>query len=63
MNKASGGDGIPGELVQILKDDAVTVLHSLCQHIWKPPPWPQDWKRRGNWKWRGETDMTQDRVQ
>ena len=44
-NKASGGDGIPGELVQILKDDAVTVLHSLCQHIWKPPPWPQDWKR------------------
>ena len=37
-NKASGGDGIPVELFQILKDDAVTVLHSLCQHIWKPPP-------------------------
>ena len=44
-NKAGGGDGIPGELFQILKDDAVTVLHSLCQHIWKPPQWPQDWKR------------------
>ena len=45
MNKASGGDGIPGELFQILKDDAVTVLHSICQQIWKTQQWPQDWKR------------------
>jgi len=45
MNKASGGDGIPGELFQILKDDAVKVLHSTCQHIWKSQQWPQDWKR------------------
>ena len=44
-NKASGGDGIPVELVQILKDDAVKVLHSICQHIWKTQQWPQDWKR------------------
>ena len=45
MNKASGGDGIPGELFQILKDDAVKVLHSICQQIWKTQPWPQDLKR------------------
>jgi len=45
MNKASGGDGILVELFQILKDDAVKVLHSLCQHIWKTQQWPQDWKR------------------
>ena len=45
MNKASGGDGIPVELFQILKDDAVKVLHSVCQHIWKTQQWPQDWKR------------------
>ena len=44
MNKASGGDGIPGELFQILKDDAVKVLHSVCQQIWKTQQWPQDWK-------------------
>ena len=44
-NKASGGDGIPVELFQILKDDAVKVLHSLCQQIWKTQQWPQDWKR------------------
>ena len=44
MNKASGGDGIPVELCQILKDDAVKVLHSICQHIWKTQQWPQDWK-------------------
>ena len=44
-NKASGGDGIPVELFQILKHDAVKVLHSLCQQIWKAQPWPQDWKR------------------
>ena len=45
MNKASGGDGIPVELSQILKDDAVKVLHSACQQIWKTQQWPQDWKR------------------
>ena len=45
MNKASGGDGIPVELFQILKDDAVKVLHSICQQIWKTQHWPQDWKR------------------
>ena len=45
MNKASGGDGIPVELFQILKDDAVKVLHSICQHIWKTQQWPQDWNR------------------
>ena len=45
MNKASGGDGIPVELFQILKDDAVKMLHSICQQIWKAEQWPQDWKR------------------
>ena len=44
-NKASGGDGIPIQLFQILKDDAVKVLHSICQPIWKTQQWPQDWKR------------------
>ena len=43
-NKVSGGDGIPVELFQILKDDAVKVLHSICQQIWKTQQWPQDWK-------------------
>ena len=45
INKTSGGDGIPVELFQILKDDAVKVLHSICQQIWKTQQWPQDWKR------------------
>ena len=45
MNKASGGDEIPVELFQILKDDAVKVLHSICQQIQKTQQWPQDWKR------------------
>ena len=45
MSKASGGDEIPVELFQILKDDAVKVLHSICQQIWKTQKWPQDWKR------------------
>ena len=45
INKASGGDGIPVELFQILKDDAVKVLHSICKQIWKTQQWPQDWKR------------------
>ena len=45
MNKASGDDGIPVELFQILKDDAEKVLHSICQQIWKTQQWPQDWKR------------------
>ena len=44
-NKASGGNGISTELLQILKDDAVKVLHSICQQIWKTQQWPQDWKR------------------
>ena len=44
-NKASGGDGIPVEVFQILKDDAVKMLHSICQQIWKTRQWPQDWKR------------------
>ena len=44
-NKASGGDGIPAELFQILKDDALKVLHSICQQNWKTQQWPQDWKR------------------
>ena len=45
MNKSSGGDGIPAELFQILKDNAVKVLRSVCQQIWKTQQWPQDWKR------------------
>ena len=45
MNKASGGDGIPVELFQTLKDDAVKMLHSICQQIWKTQQWPQNWKR------------------
>ena len=45
MNKASGGDGIPAELFQILKNDAVKVLHSIYQQIWKTQQWPRDWKR------------------
>ena len=45
MNKASGGDGTPVELFQILNDDAVKVLHSICQQIWKTQQWPEDWKR------------------
>ena len=45
VNKASGGDGIPAELFQILKDDAMKVLDSICQQIWKTQQWPQDWNR------------------
>ena len=45
MNKDTGGDGIPAELFQILKDDAVKVLHSICQQIWKTQQWPKEWKR------------------
>ena len=45
MNKASGGDEIPTELLQILKDGVVNVLHSICQQIWKTQQWPQDWKK------------------
>ena len=45
MSKASGGDGIPVELFQILQDDAVRVLHLICHQIWKVQQWPQDWKR------------------
>ena len=55
MSKASGGDGIPAELFQTLKDYAVKVLHSICQQIWKTQPWPQEWKsceipKKGNAK-------------
>ena len=46
-DKASGGDGIQAELFQILKDDSVKVLHSICKQIWKTEQWPQDWKRPG----------------
>ena len=45
MNNASGGDGLPVQLMQFLKDDAVKVKHSICQQIWKTQQWPQDWKR------------------
>ena len=45
MNKASGGDGIPVELFQILEDDTMKVLHLICQQIWKTQQWPQNWKR------------------
>ena len=45
MYKASGGDGLPAELFQILKDDAMKVLHSICQQLWKTQQWPQPWKR------------------
>ena len=45
MNKASGGDVIPVEIFQVLKDDGMKVLHSICQKIWKTQQWPQDWKR------------------
>ena len=45
MNRVSGGDGIPVELFQVLKDVSVKVLHSICQQIWKTEQWPQDWKR------------------
>ena len=45
MNKGSGGDRIPAELFQVLKDNAVKVLHSICQQIWKTQQWPQDWKK------------------
>ena len=45
MNKVGGSDGLPAELFQNLKDDAVKVLHSICQQIWKTQQWPQDWKR------------------
>ena len=45
MNKASEGDGIPAELFQILKEDAVKMLHSICQQIWRTQPWTQDWER------------------
>ena len=54
MNKASGGDGIPAELFQILKDGAVKVLHSICQHIWKTQQWPQDWKSQFSFQFQRE---------
>ena len=54
-NKASGGDGIPIELFQILKDDAVKVLHSICQQIWKTQQWPQDWKCQSSFQSQRKT--------
>ena len=53
-NKASGGDGIPVELFQILKDDAVKVLHSICQKIWKTQQWPQDWEKKGQFSFQSQ---------
>ena len=50
MNKASGGDGIPVELFQILKEDAMKVLHSICQQIWKTQQWPQGWKSQSSFQ-------------
>ena len=60
MNKASGGDGIPG-LFQILKDDVVKVLHSVCQQIWKTQQWPQDWKR--SFSFQSQRKATQKNAQ
>ena len=54
MNKASGGDGIPVELFQILKDDAVKVMHPICQHMWKTQQWPQDWKGQISFQSQGK---------
>ena len=54
MNKASGGDGIPVELFQILEDDAVKVLHSICQQIWETLQWPQDWKGQFSFQFQRE---------
>ena len=55
MNKASGGDGIPVELFQTLKDDAVKVLHSICQQIWDTQQWPQDWKSQFSFQFQRKT--------
>ena len=55
MNKASGGDGIPVELFQILKDTAVKMLHSICQQIWKTQQWPQDWKSQFSFQFQRTT--------
>ena len=54
VDKATGGDGIPVELHQILKDDAVKVLHSICQQIWKTQQWPQDWKSQFLFQFQSE---------
>ena len=62
-NKASGSDGIPVELFQILKDDAVKVLHSICKQIWKTQQWPQDWKRSVSGATLGITDKMEARPQ
>ena len=54
-NKASGGDGIPVEVIQILKDDAVKVLHSICQQIWKTQQWPKDWESQSSFQSQRKT--------
>ena len=61
INKASGGDGIPVELFQILKDDAVKMLHSICQQMWKTQQWPQDWKR--SFSFQSQRKATQKNAQ
>ena len=54
MNKASRGDEILAELFQVLKDDAVKVLHSICQKIWKTQQWPQDWEKKGQFSFQSQ---------
>ena len=61
MTKASGGDGIPVELCQILKDDAVNVVHSICQHIWKTQQWPQN--RKGQFSFQSQRKAMPKNVQ
>ena len=61
MNKTTGGDGTPVELFQILKDDAMKVLHSKCQHIWKTQQWPQDWK--GQFSFQSQRKAMPENVQ
>ena len=62
MNKASGGDGIPVELFQILKDDAVKVLHLICQQIWKTQQWPQEWKSQFSFQSQGKAKPKNDQT-
>ena len=63
MNKASGGDGIPAELFQILKDDAVKVLHSICPYTWKTQQWPEDWTGKGQFSFLSQTRAMPKNVQ
>ena len=63
INKASGGDGIPVELFQILKDDAVKVLHSMCQQIWKTQQWLQQWTGKGQFSFQSQREAMPKDVQ